>query len=70
MKTYWNIQACGFIEGETFWYLIEDGGSKDIGNHNIFLLKNLKIFENLKKDGLIFPSDSESLKTSVVLMTF
>ena len=62
------MKICGFIKGETFWYLIEDGGSKDIGNHNIFLF--LWGGRNLKKDGLIFPSDSESLKTSIVLMTF
>ena len=34
---YLSIEACGFINGEMFWYLIKDGGSEDIGKQNIFL---------------------------------
>ena len=59
---YLSIQACGFINGEMFWYLIKDGGSEDIGKQNIFLRGE---GGDLKKDEFkMFPSDSESLKTS------
>ena len=61
MKMYWNTQACGFVKSEMFWYLIKDGESEDMGTKTIFLGDGGG--ENLKKDGFIFPSDSESLKT-------
>ena len=61
MKMYWNTQACGFIQSEMFWYLIKDGESEDMGTKTIFWGDGGG--ENLKKDGFIFPSDSESLKT-------
>ena len=56
---YRNTQACDFIKGEMFWYLIKDGESEDMGTKTFFFLGG----GDLKKNGFIFPSDSESLKT-------
>ena len=33
---YRNTQACDFIKGEMFWYLIKDGESEDMGKKNPF----------------------------------
>ena len=49
------------MRSEMFWYLIKDGESEDMGTKTIF--GGGGGGENLKKDGSIFPSDSESLKT-------
>ena len=61
LKMYRNTQACDFIKGEMFWYLIKDGESEDMGTKTFFFF--FWGGGNLKKNGFIFPSDSESLKT-------
>ena len=50
---YWNTQACGFIKGEMFWYVIKDGGGEDMGTKTFFLGGGDG--GNLKNDGFIFP---------------
>ena len=61
MKIYWNTQACGFIKGEMFWYVIKDGGGEDMGTKTFFFWGGgWREFEKWWVH--IFPY-SESLKT-------
>ena len=49
------------MKSEMFWYLIKDGESEDMGTETIFW--GVGVGRICKKDGSIFPSDSELLKT-------
>ena len=63
---YRNTQACDFIKGEMFWYLIKDGESEDMGKKKtLFLGGGGEIW---KKMGLYFLQIQS--RSNLVLMTF
>ena len=63
---YRNTQACDFIKGEMFWYLIKDGESEDMGTKTFFFGGGGGGFE--KK--WVYISFRFRVAQNLVLMTF